>query len=305
MSVAVAAAGLNSPLNATLLAGLESLDRNDVVVFTQYMQFVLPADGYIFWLKTSNTFTAKGSLHYSTDRLQNYDEVFDKNQVIFTCESDIDTFNQITPNTLWIGSYDGIRFAFSHRAPLYKVAEIYHYVGDAIYPAMESQIIDNPSGFDESSVIVSDSLPIWLSLNAIMPIYPSFLSQENLSPVYATVDIDENSQIALQSAPWQDPLSNHWQLIQETVKFTIYGLRNNLAIDFQDYIINASMGEIFGIVDMPVIKDVKRTQKELSVIAMKKTFEMTITYYQQRARNIAQKLITSALMTINVASATP
>ena len=45
MSVAEAAAGLNSPLNATLLAGLESLDRNDVVVFTQYMQFVLPADG--------------------------------------------------------------------------------------------------------------------------------------------------------------------------------------------------------------------------------------------------------------------
>jgi len=302
MSVTEAASSVNTQLNATLLAGLESLDRNDSVVFTQYTRFVLPADGYIFWLKTANTMTIQGSFHYSTDRIQNSDEDFDKNQVIFTAESDIDTFNDIAPSTIWIGTYDGIRFAFSRRNPLYKVAGIYHYVGDAIYPAMETQIIDTLTGFDETSVIVSDSMPIWLSLNAIMPIYPAFLSQQNIDPVYATVDIDSNSQTALQAAPYLDYISNHWQLVQETVKFTIYGLRNNLAIDFQDYILNASMSDLFGVVDMPIIKDEKRTQTELSVIAMKKSFQITINYYQQRARNIAQQLITSATLQISTAT---
>ena len=301
-SVSEVSNSANSNINATLVAGLETIDNNDSVVFTQYNRFVLPADGYIFWIKSSTTLTVKGSLHYSANRIQNDDESFDKNGVVFTAESDIDTFNNISPSTIWIGAYDGIRFAFSSRSMLYKAAGIYHYRGDAIYPAMASQIIDTIDGFDQTSVIVSDSLPIWLSLNAIMPIYPAFLSPQNLDPVYATVDIDPNSQVALQSAPYIDGNSNHWQLVQETVKFTIYGLRNNAAIDFQDYILNASLSDSFGINDMPIIKDVKRTQAELSVIAMKKTFEMTINYYQQRARNIAQKLITSASMSISTAT---
>ena len=305
MNIAEAAANQNSPLNAALLAGLESLDRNDSITFTKYTRAVLPLDGYIFWLNAGQTMTVSGSVHYSTERLQNDDETFDKNQVVFTAESDIDTFNDITPNILWIGSYDGIRFAFSRRSPLYKVAGIYHYIGDAIYPAMESQIIDNPNDFDNVSLIVSDSLPIWLSLNQYMPIYPAMLSQQNIDPVYAVVDIDAHSQTPLQAMPYQDYLSNHWQLVQETVKFTIYGLRNDTAIDFQDYLIAASMGETFGLIDSPIIKDVKRNQSELSVIAMKKTLEMTISYYQQRARNIAQKLIQSAALSVIASASAP
>lgn len=296
MNVNEAVNGANSPLNATLLAGLESLDRNDQVLFTQYTRFVLPLDGYIFWVKTLSTMTASGSFHQSTSRQQNDDETFDKNSIVFSAESDIDTFNDISPGVMWIGEYEGVQFTFSSRTALYKVAGIYHYSGDAVYPALQTQLIDNYSAFDSESVIVSNSLPLWLSLNAIMPIFPAMLSEQNQDPVYATVSIDPNSQMALQSAPYIDQWSNHWQLVQETVKFTIYGLRNYNAIEFQDYILKASLSGNFGIMNMPIIKDERRNQVELSALAMKKSFEITINYYQQNILNIAQKLITSAML---------
>ena len=45
---------------------------------------------------------------------------------------------------------------------------------------------------------------------------------------------------------------------------------------------------------MPVIRDHKRTQAEIMAIALKKSIEFDVSYYQQTADAIARQLITSA-----------
>ncbi len=82
-------------------------------------------------------------------------------------------------------------------------------------------------------------------------------------------------------------------------EITIYGIRNNDALDFQDYVFNQSLNEIFGIMNMPIIRDRKRTQKEIGAIAIKKVIEFEINYYQSRAQSIARQLITSPNITVS------
>ncbi|HET8687074.1 MAG TPA: hypothetical protein VFM18_10470, partial [Methanosarcina sp.] len=149
------------------------------------------------------------------------------------------------------------------------------------------------------SPIATNSLPIWLALNGLMPVYPAFLAPTNLRPPYATVSIPET--LPIQAAPYIDNTSAHWQLVQDKVKITIYGERNNDALDFQDYVFQNSLDtENFGISNMPIIKDEVRTQSELGILAIKKSFELEINYYQNRALQVARQLITSALCSFSV-----
>jgi len=314
--------GNQSQLNAALRGGIESIDRNQTITFTKYVRLVLPLDGFVFWVRADQvsaaalanasvlnsaalntpltvvtpapTVIVRGSLHYSTDVVMEEGEAYDRNTVIFTAESDIDPFNEVGPEVMYIGEFMGVRFSFSRRAPLYIQAGIYHYSGVAIVPAMLSQIVDDVTTFDTSSIIVSNSLPIWMSLNKFMPMYPSFLSTQNITPPYATVHISETS--GVQSAPLIDSMSNHYQLARDRVKVTMYGLRNFSALDFLDYVQQFTLdSEQMGITNIPVPKDEKRTQTELGTIAMKKVIEFDVNYYQTVSRNLARQLITSAI----------
>ena len=287
----------NGFLNPTLTEGLRLIDQDATLVFTRYLQFILPLDGFIYWLKMPETHTVKGSLHYSTNSMQESDEVFDQNAVVFTSETNIDDFNVIGADSLWMGMYDGIRFAVSTRSSFYEEAGLYHYAGDALYPALETQLIDNPESFDYGSVVVSNSMPIWLSLGADIPIYPAYLSVQNKEPLYATVEVLTDKQEALQLSPWYDIHGKHWQLVTERVKFIIYGARNQAAIEFHDFVLNAAaIGKTFGIMGTPIMRDEIRTQPEITAIAMKKAFEITINYYQQDMKNIALTLIKNAYL---------
>ena len=157
---------------------------------------------------------------------------------------------------------------------------------------MASQIIDDPRTFDTTKVVVSNSLPVWLALNQIMPVYPSFLSQGNETPPYATIHIEPSETRALQIVPYIDGDNSHWQLAKDRVKITIYGLRNYNALDYQDYILNFMRdNDIIGLMNDPIIRDEKRPQPELSVIAMKKTIEFEVSYYQSRIREVAMQYI--------------
>lgn len=316
--------GSQNQLNSTLEAGIATISQNQSIVFTKYVRLVLPLDGFVFWvrsdlvsdsalanacqpnsvlpdqsqhiIKPAATINAQGSLHYSTDQQQREDETIDINRVIFTSTQDIDGFNEIGQSVIYLGSFQGLRFSFNRRENLYQQAGIYHYIGEAIYPAMESQIIDSILDFDKFNIVTSNSLPIWLGLNKFMPVYPSFLVPSNLQPPYASAHILPESTKALQSAPSFDGNLSHYQLVSETVKLTIYGLRNFNALDFQDYIFQYSLDtDIMGIMNMPVMRDEKRTQSELSVIGMKKSFELEISYYQTRVNNLARQLILSAI----------
>jgi hypothetical protein len=318
-----------TPLNAALRAGIDSISQYQSIPFVKYVKFTLALDGSVFWINaalvkpsallnssfinsfTPNeaatlqddiTLTAEGSLHYATDIRQTEDETIAVNHVVFTSQSEVNPFNAVSQNVMYLGSFQDIRFAFSRRNSFYFQAGIYHYEGDAVYPVMESQIIDSISDFDSINVVVSNSMPIWLLLDRFMPVYPADLVPINLQPPYATVNITNTR--ALQSVPMLDASMNHSQLCAETVKLIVYGLRNFNALDFQDYVFQNSLDtEDFGIMNMPVMVDEKRTQAELFVVAMKKTIEFEVNYYQSRSQELARQLIKSCIASIALGSA--
>ena len=288
--------GAKHQLAAGLATGLQTLSENQQIQFTQYTQVVLPLDGYVFWVNTGQTVTAQGSLHQSIDQKQNEDETLAVNRIVFTSLVSVDEFNDISPTTIYIGTFNGARFSFNRRGPYYQQADLFHYVGDAIYPALASQVIDSPSNLPAGPV-VSNSLPVWLALNRFMPMYPSFLLPANLEPPYAAVHIDPADTEALASAPLIDRTSTHTQLTKDRVRITMYGLSNSQALDFQDYVFQyiTNNDNVIGLMSMPIMRDEKRTQSELNVIAMKKTFELDVSYYQTRINTLARQLITDVI----------
>lgn len=331
MSVNEAAIGGANPFAAVLKESLETIDRNQVVTFTRYTRVVLPLDGFVFWAKSEllsdgalfNVFqfnttelnqlpggerpvmriTVKGSLHFSTINKQDEAEGYAVNRMVFTSETEIDELNSPDPNTLWIADSpdgDGLRFAFSSRAMLFRQSALFHYQGDAVYPSLSSQLIETTAGFDFNNVVVSNSLPIWLTLNRYCPMFPAFLIPSNVTPPYCAVHVDPTSTRALQAAPQLDPTNqSHYQLATERVRLTFYGLRNFTALDFLDYVNAYSLGrDAFGIMNSPVPRDEKQTQSELTVIAQKKTLEFEINYHQTRIRDLAVQYIQSAFLTL-------
>ena len=326
MASAVEAATAKPQLGAGLAQGVETLSGNEQVTFTLYVKLVLPLDKYVFWVNAAlltdsalynasqynkllynnypegvpaRQLVASGSFHFSSDvqMLEDRQSVF--NHTIFTSLVEIADFNLINPQFQYIATYQGMRFAFNTRANFYKQADLYHYRGDALYSVMNTQVIDTMTGFDTQSVIVSNSLPIWLSLNQFFPMYPSFLVDQNIVPAYAAVDINPSLTTALQDFPLLDPDSNPFQLVKDTVKITMYGIRNHEALNFVQYILDYSRNtDNIGLMNMPVMQDEKMTQSELGIMAQKKTITFEVSYYQSTVNDIARKLIEHAFMEI-------
>ena len=260
------------------------------------------------------TIRAKGSLHYGSDRLQNEDETTTANRMVFTSETEVQAFNEIGPTVIFLATFRGIRFAFSRRGYFYQQASLWHYEGAAVYSSMASQIIDYPQQLDTQNTVVSNSLPAWLALNSYfpfyttyfnndrLPLYPSFAVPANLPPPFGSVHIVPETTRALQVIPFIDRQSNHWQLTTERVRVTMYGMRNFDALDFIDCVNQYTLDtDAFGITGSPaVVRDDKRTQPELDILAMKKTVEFEISYYQTATRNIARQLIVEAIPTYYV-----
>ncbi|EOF6018937.1 hypothetical protein ACK1FZ_004492 [Salmonella enterica] len=297
-------------LNATLTQGLDDLSRFQVVTFTKYIRKVLPLDGFVFWVKASvlssapdsepDTVNVKGYLHLTTESIQDDEQLYDRNVVTFTAQADIDPFNDIGSDVLYIGEFFGIQFSFSRRTGLNEPANLYHYSGEAIFPYMRSQIINSADDIDLADVVVSNSLPIWLSLSQFMPMYPAMLSVQNLVPPYATVKCGEPSPVA--GAFCLDEKQNQYQLVSEDVTITVTGLRNAAVEDFLRYVQDYTFSDKaeMGVMNIPVIQDERITQNELNIIAMRKKVKFKVNYYQQRMRNVARRLITSAIPSIYV-----
>ena len=326
MASAVEAATAKPQLGSGLAQGVETLSNNEQVTFTLYVKLVLPLDGYVFWVNASlltdsalfnasqynkllynnypegvpsRQLVASGSFHFSSDvqMLEDRQSVF--NHTTFTSLVEIADFNLINPQFQYIATYQGMRFAFNTRANFYKQADLYHYRGDALYSVMNTQIIDTMTGFDTQSVIVSNSLPIWLSLNQFFPMYPSFLVDQNIVPAYAAVDINPSLTTALQDFPLLDPDSNPFQLVKDTVKITMYGIRNHEALNFVQYILDYSRNtDNIGLMNMPVMQDEKMTQSELGIMAQKKTITFEVSYYQTTVNDIARQLIEHAFINL-------
>lgn len=313
--------------------GLDQISYFQEIVFTRYVRLVLPADGFVFWIRadirtTSSIFddgiigdfaydqgsriatsaatrTIKGSLHYAVDSRQDQTENYAVNRVVFTSQEEVDELNTIAPDELWLGTFGDIRFAFSTLSSFYQQAGLWHYLGDAVYADMETQIIDTPEGLDTLQV-VSNSLPIWLSMNNFvppdylpfgnsLPLYPSFLAPENLRPPFATVHVVPEATAALGASPLLGARLGHTQLATDRVQITFWGVRNDAIMNFVDFVNQFSLSsETLGIMNTPIVRDEKRIQSELNTIAIKKTIEYEVSYYQQSARDIARQLILEA-----------
>ncbi|UGC97724.1 hypothetical protein PQD17_gp11 [Pantoea phage PdC23] len=291
-------------LNATLTEGVNTLDNYQVVTFTKYVRRVLPLDGYVFWVNSAlinpdgqpTTVPVNGYIHLTTNTIQEEEALYDKNAVIFTGLSKIDDFNEVDGDTLYIGNFFGVDFAFSQRTGLNDPANLYHYFGHAIYPEMESQIINTADDLDLSRAIVSSSLPIWLSLTASgVALYPAMLSESNLPPPYATVRCSKV--IGIAGGYYLDVNSNQYQLVQEEVKINFTGLRNDDIQNFWRFVNEYTLRDdaLMGIMNIPVVQDERVPQNELNVIAMRKTITFQVNYYQGLMRDVARKLILKAI----------
>ena len=304
-------------LQAALDAGVNTLSSNQTITFTQYTKSVMPTDGYVFWVANGTTADFTGSLHFITDRHQDEDQTIAANRFIFTALEEVTELNAVNPNTMWIGTWtaDGtsIQIAFSDRGSFYQQANLFHYSGYAVYPALSAQLVASAADLPVEP-IVSNSLPIWLAQNTFAPVYPSFLVPDNVVPPYITAHIDPEGTVALGAFPilaWPgtvipdsgaSPLHNlpSSQLMQDRVKLTLYGFTNQQAIQYlvslADYSLNT---DAFGFCNSPAIRDDKRTQVEIAAIAMKKTINIIASYYQGTADAIARRLILSASVTTN------
>lgn len=295
-------------LNAALTDGLDDLSRYQEVMFTRYIRKVLPLDGFVFWVKASLTDVAdptqdavqvKGYLHLTTETIQNDEQLYDRNVVTFTAQSDIDPFNDIGSNVLYIGEFFGLQFSFSRRIGLNEPANLYHYTGEAIFPHMRSQIINSADDIDLTDVVVSSSLPIWLTLNQYIPMYPAMLSSQNISPPFATVKCSNTTPIA--GAFYLDDQQNQYQLVSEDVTLSLTGLRNAQTMDFLRYVQDYTLRDDaeIGVMNIPVVQDERVTQNELNIIAQRKTIKFKVNYYQQRMRNVARKLVAFSIPSIS------
>lgn len=334
MPTPVEAAESQSPLNATLKQGVGAISEQQEITFTKYIRLVLPVDGSVFYVKAdmvspsavfnamgfnaetfnepelitalAPTLTVQGSMHFDTEKNQDEDQNYAINRMIFTSEKPVEPLQKVNPNIIWIGEFHGLKFAFGAHGLLYEAAGLWHYRGDAVYPDMETQLVDRMSGFSNKQ-IVSDSLPIWLSMNNytpklwepfgnFLPLYPSYLLPANIPPPWGAVHIPPESTTAIAAAPTFGKTYSRQQLVQETVRVTVYGYRNEQILDFVDFVQQyAASTELFGIMNQPVIHDEKRSQTELSTISQKKTITFQVNYYQARTNGLARQLITSAI----------
>lgn len=305
-------------LAAVLDQGVNTLSGNQSITFREYSRVALAQDGSVFWVATGRTEDFTGSLHFITDRRQEEDETLAANRFIFTALEEVTELNAVSPSTMWIGTWkvDGaeIRIAFADRGSFYQQADLWHYSGYAVFPAMASQIVDSQADLPQGP-IVSNSLPIWLAQNSMAPVYPSFLVPDNIRPPYVVAHVEPAETEALGAfpilvppgvrQPGTDPSPFYdfpsSQLMRDKVRLTLYGFNNTQAIRFYNELIDYSLAtDAFGFCNSPAIRDEKRTQAEIATVAMKKTIEIHASYYQGTADALARRYILSAGFTLNL-----
>lgn len=315
-----------SPLKAALGLGVDLLSQHQEVCFQAYSRVVLPLDGYVFWLPTVKV-KVQGALHHTEEILQNEDETLGSAATYFTTRQKIVEFAKSPINTIFVAREGDVRYAFSSQSGYAQFADLWHYQGRVVSPAMASQLLDDPSQIDPTQVIVSNSLPIWLTLNgysspiaggfsnsgaSAVPLFPSFVVPPNLVPPYCAVHIPPESTRALQGVPLITQVTEtiagqevqvrvHQQLAADRVRLTVYGLQNLAALNFFDSILEVmATGGAMGLMNTPTVSDGKRAQAELQAIAMQKTMEFEVSYNQVAATEAALRLLEQAFVTLNI-----
>ena len=251
------------------------------------------------------TISQSGSLHYSSETKQEEDAVGDENMVVFTSKDEIRSFNVVGPDALYIGERDDIRFSFSSRGMYYEASDLWHYMGQALFAVNRALVIDDPTGWTPE-LVVSNSLPIWLSLSGYTPpywglvcpfeLYPSFLAPDNALLPFGSVHVESTT--ALASVPTRGPRLQHDQLSKDEVRVTLYGASAAQAATFVDFVLQFIRNDCkMGLMqEMPIISDEKRVQPEYRILAQKKVVSFEVSYLQSVARDMARQIIKKAVV---------
>ncbi|EAX6858188.1 hypothetical protein J9P64_003452 [Salmonella enterica] len=301
-----------SQLSSVLQSAVETLSSGQEITFRLYVRQVLPLDGFVYWvnaeivscdelcrlnIESPTRLKIKGSLHRQVIAVQDESVSKDVNNIIFTPLQKVDDFNVENPDAIYLGEYGGVQFAFSRMESRYQQSGIFHYRGMAILPTMRSQIIDCPEEISDERII-SNSIPLWLAMKDFATVYPSYLVPQNLRPPYIAVDV--RSSTPLQVAPIVYG-GERYQLVQDSVRLTLYGFTNRMALDYIDSVVRRALeGEEFGVTNMPIPVDAKSGQVEINALAKKKTVDFEVNYYQSTVRDISRQLIKKAICSYEV-----
>lgn len=322
-----------SQIAAALGGGVRAISQHQEVLFNAYSRVVLPIDGYVFWQPTGEI-KVQGALHHAQELQQNEDETLGSAATLFTTQQKVVEFSAAPINTIFVAREGDFRYAFYAQSGYMEAANLWHYQGRVIPPAMTTQLLDNPASIDPKRAIVSNSLPLWLALNGYtspyvggfspgITLYPSFAVSPNLTPPYGAVHIAPEGTRSLQAVPLikrfqtqakdnagnpitssnGDPVLIPWrvhnQLMADRVRVTLYGLQNDEAMDFLDSVLEFSQNfQYFGLMNAPAVTDGKRAQAELQALAMQKIIEFEVSYNQARVKSVATQLIESAQVSI-------
>lgn len=308
------AANTGTQLSTVLQAAVETISSGQEITFRLYVRQVLPLDGFVYWVNAAIiapqelarmnvtaplTATIKGSLHRQVVTKQSESLSRDVNNIIFTPIEKADDFNVEDPNAIYLGEYEGTQFAFSRMESRYTQSGIYHYRGMAILPTMRSQIIDSPDDISDEQII-SNSTPIWLALKQFATVYPSFLVPSNLRPPYIAADVRNTMPLAMASH-YDAGSKQRYQFAQDSVRVTLYGFSNQMALEFVDFVVNKALEEEeFGITNIPIVSDAKSNQVEINALAKKKIVDFDVNYYQATTRDISHQLIKEVIFNYEV-----
>lgn len=320
-----------TPLASALADGLKDISYNATVRFSPYVRLVMPLDGYVFWVNASLLGAKKlkqfnlcsssvgdvdvaCAIHASTDTLQNDDESLDMSTLVITTREEVRPFHDAVGDVLWMGNFEGIRFAINTQSNYYAQAGLHHYIGATIYPAMMTQFIDTLDDLDAKRLIASNSLPIWIAMFAerskfvwlpqpAMPFFPAFLVTDNLTPPYAIIDVKDGESEAMQGGALLSSTMSRSLLVSDRVEIITYGAGNDDIMDLVDFVTGAAQGTDLvpmGVMNTPVVTDVKRTQAEANILGQKKSVTFQVDYYQASTRAMAERYILSCIPAFNI-----
>ncbi|CAB5282752.1 hypothetical protein IST455A_00475 [Burkholderia multivorans] len=315
---------INNAQAGILKAGVRTISHNQQLTFTLYQQYVLPLDGMVYWIRQADTtFTVQGSLHVTNEQQQRPSESYAQNTVIFTSLNVVSKFQDIAPSTMWVCEYDGMLFAFNRRTMRYWQTDLNHYAGTAVFPTMRTQFLDSNASIPTSKIL-SNSIPIWLSLTGPLSAVPGYdqplavfgeyLVAANQQPPYIAVEIQETTSIEPQPRKYafeddtvNPPVYREFmsQLKRDRVLLHLYGFDSDHAMAYLDYLMTFFLNQgntVMGLMSGPNMKDMPIIQSEYNIRGPKKTIELEVSYQTFKALDYAITLLRKAQPNFTVPS---
>lgn len=301
-----------APYAGVLRNGIDFLKENNKFIFITYSKAILPYDGFIFWIKRKEeTVIVKSIEHTAEEMLQEGDTFRSESTLILTSEEPLFDFSQNDLETIKVIVCNNNRYVIRKSGENTGESGIFHYMARIIEKPLESILLDSEDDFRSRKIQLSSSIPLFILLASgvfdLVPVhydlYPAWLVPFNKKPPYITVEIIKTTALASGSQTVIHHEKEYLlKLVQEEVKFVLYGFDNDAAFIFLKQLEKwSTIYNYIGFMNMPCIEDEVHNQVELGSVAQKKSIELVISYYQsaELLDELKEKMISTVLMEFN------